>query len=272
VRIRTSVAIGTLCALTFVGCGGDDGPAESTNEPPAEPEENRVEIGMSEYAFGMPETITGGSVTLEFTNNGELPHEAAFGSIAGDHDLDDVKKAIESGQQPSWFKDLAGIPILDSGATTSMTRDLEPGRYIFLCFLPVPGKGTPHVNEGMVQIFDAEGTTESEGPEPDLSIVATDDGFDVPEISAGTHAIELVNDGSKPHEFVIVSFEPGKTVDDVEKWFQSGFKTEKPAVLPGGLQSIDPGTSVVVEMTFDSGRAYTIQDFENRLEANFEVK
>jgi hypothetical protein len=270
-RIGKTVVFAALCALTLVACGGGDD-SDAGPEPGAAPEVNRVEVGMTEYAFGMAEEVTGGNITLEFTNSGELPHEAAFGSIAGDHDLDDVMKAIRSQEEPKWFKDLAGIPVLEPGATTSMTRELEPGRYIFLCFLPVPGRGAPHVTEGMVQLFDAEGESEAEGPQPDLTITATDEGFDVPEVPSGTQAIELVNDGTKPHEFAIFSPEPGKAEKDIDKWFGSGFKTEKPAVFPGGMQSIEPGTSVVVEMTFESGRTYIVQDFESELEAEFDVQ
>lgn len=270
--VRRSVIFVVLCALTFIACGDGNGAGDSEGEPAAPPEQNRFEVVMTEYAFEMPASITGGTVTLEFTNSGDIPHEAAFGSISGDHDLDDVMKALEGGGFPKWMNDLAGIPVLDSGATASMTRDLEPGRYVFLCFLPVPGKGAPHASEGMVHVFDAEGTSEAEPLEPDLTITATDDGFQVPEISAGTHVIELVNDGTKPHEFAIFSLDSGKTEKDIDKWFGSGFKTEKPALFPGGLQSIDPGTSVIVEMTFESGRTYTVQDFENKLVSEFEVQ
>ena len=275
-RFHRSVAVLVLCALLLGACGNDtEGGGDATEpgatEAPAEQEENRVEVGMTEYAFGMPATITGGTVTLDFENKGELPHEAAFGSI-GDKTIDDVMKAIESNKQPKWFEDLAGVPVLDPGMSASMTRDLDPGNYIFLCFLPIPGKGAPHVTEGMVQVFEAEGDSEAPSPAPDATITATDDGFDVPEIGAGEQTIELVNGGEKPHEFAIFSFEEGMSAKDIGKWFNSGFESEKPAVFPGGLQSIQPGTSVIVEMTFESGRTYTIEDFENKLEATFEVE
>jgi hypothetical protein len=266
-----SIALIALCATAFAACGGETPDSGDTGQPEPQAEENRVEIGMTEYAFGMPETVTGGTVTLEFVNRGEIPHEAGFGAIAGDHDLDDVMKAIESGEFPPWVSDLAGIPVLDPGATTSMTRDLEPGRYVFFCFLPVPGEGAPHASEGMVQVFDTEGVSEATGPEPELTITASEDGFEVPDITAGAHTIELVNAGDKSHEFAILSFEPGKTEKDINRWFGSGFETEKPAVFPGGLQSIKPGTSVIVEMTFESGRTYTIEDFQNKLTETFEV-
>lgn len=260
------------CAVVLAACGGGGGGTVGGEAPAEGPEENRVQVGLTEYAFGMPETVTGGTVTLEFTNNGDIPHEAAFGSVAGDHSADDVIKAIQSGKEPGWLEDLAGVPVLDAGATASMTRDLDPGTYVFLCFLPIPGKGAPHVTEGMIHLFDAEGTSEAASPEPDLAITATDKGFDVPEIAAGKQTLELVNEGKKAHEFAIFSLEQGKTEKDIDKWFGSGFKTDKPAVFPGGLQSIEPGASVIVEMTFEAGRTYLVQDFGNKLKAEFEVE
>ena len=185
--------------------------------------------------------------------------------------MDDVMKALEGGRPPKWFKDIAGIPVLSPGVSASMTRDLDEGQYIFLCFLPTP-EGGPHVEEGMVRLFNLTGTSDAEAPTPDLSITATDDGFEVPDISAGTHTIELVNDGSEPHEFAFLSYEEGMTERDLGKWFQSGFKTDAPALFPGGMQSIKPGTSVIVEMTFESGRTYTLEDFEAKLRSEIEVE
>jgi hypothetical protein len=273
-RALKVIGLATVLALGLVACGGSEEAPDAApkEEAPSEPDENRVEIGMTEYAYGMPETIEGGNVTLDFTNNGEIPHEAAFGVIGGGHDEKDALRALERNLPAPWFKDLAGIPVLDAGASASMTRDLEPGLYSFFCFLPVPGKGAPHLNEGMVQFFEVEGTSAAAGPTTDLQIIATDDGFDVPEIAAGEQTIELVNEGSKAHEFAIFGLEPGKSLKDIDKWFGSGFETDKPAVFPGGMQSIKPGTSVVVEMTFESGRTYLVQDFENKLEAEFTVE
>jgi hypothetical protein len=252
-----------LCASLFLAaCGSDGGGDEETDtaDTPAAAE-NVVQVDLTEYEFGMPDTVEGGVVTFEASNTGTLPHEMAFGKIEGDHDMDDVMKALDSEQPPSWFSDVAGIPLLSPGLTASMTRDLEEGRYIFLCFLPTP-EGGPHAMEGMVKLFEVEGTSDAELPEPDVTVVANADGFEVPEIAAGTHVIEFSNEDSKPHEFAVFSYEEGKTEQDIGKYFNSGFKTEPPAVFPGGMQSIPSGEPVFVEMTFESGRTYTLEDFE----------
>lgn len=267
--LLTSIAL-ALC-LVLVSCGTDGDEATPAGNATSLPRaENVVGVGLTEYSFDMPDEVLGGTVTFRATNTGALPHEVAFGSVQGDRTMDDVLKALESRDPPPWLEDLAGIPVLSSGVTAAMTRDLDEGNYVFLCFLPTP-EGRPHAAEGMVKFFSVSGESDAEPPPADFTITVTDDGFDVPEITAGTHTIELVNGGTKPHEFAIYSLEPGKTERDIDKWFGSGLKGESPAVFPGGMQSVDPETTIVVELTFESGRTYLLQDFENQLEAEIAV-
>lgn len=269
-RKRIGLVVAICCSPALVSCGEDDGGDGADGVGPATSQDNVVDVELSEYAFGMTGDIAGGTVTFRTVNKGELPHEVAFGSIEGDRTMEDVEKALQSRRPPDWLKDIAGIPVISPGVTTSMTRELEEGQYLFLCFLPTP-EGQPHVTEGMVRLFSVEGVSDAEPPEPDLTITASDDGFDVPEITAGTHTIQLVNDGTKAHEFAFVSYEPGKSEKDLNKWFGSGFKTEAPALFPGGMQSIGPGESVIVGMTFESGRTYRLEDFENKLSSEITI-
>lgn len=270
-RTRFAMVALLCCALLLAACGDEGGSdSEGGNAAPAE-EENVVEVGLMEYSFDMVEEAEAGTITFDATNQGDLPHEIAFGQIEGDRTMDDVMKALEGGRPPQWFKDIAGVPVLSPGVSASMTRDLDEGQYIFLCFLPTP-EGGPHAEEGMIRLFNLTGTSDAEAPTPDLTITATEDGFDVPDISAGTHTIELVNDGSKPHEFAFLSYEEGMTEKDIGKWFQSGYETDAPALFPGGMHSIKPGTSVIVEMTFESGRTYTLEDFEAKFTNEIEVE
>jgi uncharacterized cupredoxin-like copper-binding protein len=272
-RFVHKIGVASIAALLLLGACAEkkDASVSPGGNTEAAAQENVVEIGLTEYAFGMPEQIEGGMVTLEISNQGEMVHEMAFGKIEGDHDMADVQKALKSGSQPKWFSDIGGIPLVDPGMTVSLTRELEPGRYILMCFLPVPGSGKPHVMEGMVHIFDAVGTSEATAPQVDATVVATDKGFDVPSIEAGDQTLELVNEGTKAHEFAIYSLNEGMTEKDIGKWFESGFETPKPALFPGGMQSIEPGTTVWIEMTFESGRTYLLEDFEAKIKENIEV-
>ncbi|MGH2747084.1 MAG: hypothetical protein ACRDKB_04060 [Actinomycetota bacterium] len=263
-------AVGSLVLLAACGSDGD-GAAPDGGGQEQTLVQNVVEVGLTEYAFGMPDDVTGGVVTFEFANKGSEPHEMGLVGIEGDRGLEDVMKAIEKGGFPPWAEDLSGIPAISSGIETSMTRELDEGTYAFMCFLPTP-EGEPHVAQGMVSVFGVTGTSDADLPEPDLRIAVTDDGFEVPEIEAGTYTVELANDGTKLHELAFISFEPGKGEKDLGRWFNSGYEGEAPAVFPGGVKAIRPGSSVIVTLRFESGRTYTLEDFENDLRTSIVVE
>jgi len=63
--------------------------------------------------------------------------------------------------------------------------------------------------------------------------------------------------------------EPGKSVADAQKWFQSGFKGTAPVKLLGAMQSIPQGTSVYLTATFEAGRKYVLSDEEHHLQTTF---
>lgn len=262
-----------IVGLAAASCGGGDTvPNDAVGTP--EPQQNIVEVGLTEFAFGMPaDTITGGNVTFQFTNQGDAHHEVGFGSVPESMTIEDVERAVKKGGPPKGAEDLAGIPILSPGYSAGMVRDLQPGSYVFLCFLPVAGeKGyTPHAAKGMVTLFEVEGTSEAPAPAPEYTVTVTDKAFDIPEIEPGDHWVELVNEGTKPHEFALFSPEAGNTLKDIDGWFGGGQEGPVPAVFPGGLQSIPEGESIVVQITFEAGRSYLFQDFENKIETEFEV-
>jgi hypothetical protein len=223
-------------------------------------ETNVVKVQATEYSFTMPDQVTGGVITFEMANIGGLPHEFAFGRLEEGTEPEEVIRAIQQGKQPEGVEDLAGVPVLGPQRTTSMTRELEPGTYGFVCFFPSP-EGEPHVAHGMIKFFEVSGDSGAALPEAEALIVATDEGFEVPEIGAGEQTLELRNDGQDPHEFLLFSLEPGKKERDIDGWFNSGLKGDPPAIFPGGMQSIDPGTSVFVTVEFEVGRAYQLRDF-----------
>ena len=147
---------------------------------------------------------------------------------------------------------------------------MEPGTYVFLCFMP-DTDGTPHVMRGMSKLFKAVGTVEGEAPDADGAIVATDEAFEMPSIGGGEQTLELKNTGSAPHEFTIVAFDEGKTMDDVGGWFATGMQGDAPADFVGGMQTVQPGESVWVTLELESGRTYTVIDSDTGVTGQFTV-
>jgi hypothetical protein len=261
------VAVLCVLPLGLVACGDDDD--SSAPEP--------VSVDGKEYAFVMPDRIDGGFVTMDFTNSGEELHEYGLGRLDEDVTEADLDKALASGEEPKGIEDIGGVPVLTPGADVSISRDLEPGRYVFVCFIPDP-KGRPHIALGMKKVFEVEGDADAEPPDVDGVIVANDKSFDVPPIEAGEQTLELRNSASEPREFGLAGLRPGHTIQEASKFFAPlekgrGFKVpaEAPLELLGAMQSIPAGTSVYFTAEFKQGWQYRIADEENGLEQLFKV-
>jgi hypothetical protein len=262
-------ALATVVVLTgllgLAACGGDDeneaGGTTAATTAAAESDAGAIEVKGAEYAFLMPEEAEGGVVSFETSNIGKEVHEYALGRLDEGKTLADVMKALEQEQRdpPTWFEDVGGVPVLSQGEEITITRDLEPGTYVMLCFLPSP-KGVPHVNLGMVKSFELVGDSGRELPEPDAVIAAKSGTYEIPAIEAGRQTLELRNADTKEREFFLVSFKPGKTLQDIDAWGEGGFKGPAPGTFHGAMQTIPPGTSVFLEIDLKPGVEYTLSD------------
>jgi hypothetical protein len=257
---RPLIATVASTFLVLAACSSDGG--ETPPEPSDSPEAaTAVSVTATEYAFDVPAEVQGGVVKMAFTNAGGLAHEFAFARIEEGKTEADVEAVVATRQEPpGWMEDVAGVPGLSPGESVTVTRTLEPGTYAFLCFFP-DAEGTPHASLGMHKVFTIAGDTGAALPEPDATITATDAGLQVPTFSSGEQTVEFENGGTEPHELLLVAFEPGKSVDDVDRWFESGYKGEPPATFLGGMQTIPAGESVFLTIEFEPDVEYTAIDF-----------
>jgi len=244
---------------------------ETDRRAPQSPDATTVDVAATEYSFDVPAEVTGGVVTMRFTNTGGLPHEFAFARIDEGKTEADVRAVIESGQEPpDWAEDVAGVPALSPGESITVTRTLEPGSYVFLCFFP-DVEGTPHAALGMYELFTIAGDSGLTLPQPDATITATDDGLQVPALTAGEQVVQFRNGGTEPHELALVEFEPGKGVDDVDGWIEGGYEGETPVTFLGGMQTIPEGESVFLTIDLEPGVEYTALDFTTESMETFTV-
>lgn len=261
-RLLTATASGVL--LLAACTSSDEGGGVSPSAQPG-PETQVVKVSATEYAFDVPAQVEGGFVAMEFANTGGLPHEFAFVRIDPGKTEADVEAVIDSGNEPpEWMHDVAGVPALSPGQTVTVTRDLEPGTHMFVCFFPSPD-GTPHAQLGMYELFEIAGDTGASAPEPDLVISASGDGLTVPEIPAGEQTVELRNDGPGEHSFFILRSEvedasANQIFEAVDEWFGGGLEGPAPAAFLGGMQTIPAGTSVFETITFDPGTYLVFDD------------
>jgi uncharacterized cupredoxin-like copper-binding protein len=264
-RARAAIGLGAIAIAGGVTAVASD----SLGSSPA-PAVVRVEA--VEYGYVMPRQVTGGAVSLELANTGKQLHQLALVRLAGDRTADDLLVALdgaEDSEEADWIVDVAGVPALSPGASVTLTRTLDqPGTYVFFCLLPSPDF-TPHASLGMIQQFEVAGDSGATLPQADVAITATESGFDVPAVAAGTVTLELRNAGQKPHELWLVAYDDGATDADVDAWFESGQQGPAPATFLGGIQSIPGGTSVFQRLELHAGTTYTLSDYSTGFESTF---
>ena len=91
-------------------------------------------------------TVPAGSVTFTVTNDGTIPHE--FVVLQTDTPAGDFPIESFEGESARIDEDTAGTNVgetgdMDAGATKTLTIDLAPGHYAFVCNLPA------HYGQGM---------------------------------------------------------------------------------------------------------------------------
>jgi hypothetical protein len=126
---------------------GTDGPAALPDD------ELAGEIGTADFAFEVPPDFDGQG-TYAVGNDGEQQHEVAVYALDDGASSGDVIDALVEGSGPPPMTPVAGIgPVAGlRGVDAYVELALQPGEYVFLCFLPdVAGEGVPHFVNGMVQ-------------------------------------------------------------------------------------------------------------------------
>jgi hypothetical protein len=269
--MRRSLIFVATAALSLSACSSEGGGEDRSPTGEGSPGATTVDVEATEYSFNVPAEVAGGAVQMRFTNIGGVPHEFAFGRIEEDKTEADVEAVIESGEQPpEWMQDVAGVPGLSPNQSVTVTRMLEPGSYVFMCFFP-DAEGTPHAALGMYKVFTIAGDTGAPLPEPDATITATDDGLQVPTLTPGEQVVQFENGGSKPHELFLAAFERGMGIKDVDQWFRGGYQGEPPATFLGGMQTIPAGESVFLTLDLEPGVKYTALDMTTKSMETFTV-
>lgn len=125
----------------------------------------RVDVAAVDYAFeGVPETIAPGTVTFEFSNEGNEMHEMLMVRYKDPSTtIEDLMKL--SDQEAQKAIDFLGASFGPPGTTDVENKELTPGKYALLCFVPVgstsekaarKADGPPHVARGMSAEFTVE--------------------------------------------------------------------------------------------------------------------
>src|SRR2546422_3952542 len=180
-----------------------------------------VTITATDYAFGVPDTLPAGLTTFRLVNQGKELHHANLVRLGDGKTVADFQAGIAAAMKshappPSWMAFVGGPNAVTLGDTGVATQMLEPGSYVFVCWIPSLD-GVSHVMKGMIHslVVTAGAAPAPAAAEPaaDATIKLTDYDFQLSQpLTAGKHVVRVENIGAQAHEVVIAALCPGKTL------------------------------------------------------------
>src|SRR5207247_7154782 len=192
-----------------------------------------ITITATDYAFGVPDTIAAGLTTFRVVNQGKELHHANLVRLGEGKTVADFQAGLAAAMKnhtppPTWMGLAGGPNAVTLGDTGVATQMLEPGSYVFVCWIPSPD-GVPHVMKGMMHplLVTARAAPAPVAAEPatDVTIKLTDYDFQLSQpLTAGKHVVGVENTGAQAHEIVIAALSPGKTLRDFIAWEEGGEK------------------------------------------------
>ncbi|MCO8126282.1 hypothetical protein NHL50_03575 [Acidimicrobiia bacterium EGI L10123] len=118
-----------------------------------------VEFRAIDYGYeGLPATLPAGATSFVMSNESEAgeAHEFVLVKLSDDTDLS-IQELLEmpEAEAEQHIDTFAGGTFAPAGATAGTVTELSPGRWAYVCFIPVgsvgdtEGSGPPHFVEGM---------------------------------------------------------------------------------------------------------------------------
>jgi hypothetical protein len=128
---------------------GDNAAAEPTAD---------VVMDMDDFSFSLSRPLSAGVQTIRVNNRGAQPHEVFLARLAPGKSAGDLLASLAPDAPPEAidWQALGGVSVIESGAHSYFTAELEPGTYALLCFAPDHDSGAPHFMMGMMQEFVVE--------------------------------------------------------------------------------------------------------------------
>jgi hypothetical protein len=235
-------------------------PKEEAAEPVAAATPQVASFTATEFAFAGPDSIAPGMTQIDFVNNGQQPHHMILVRINDGHTMQELNEFMAANPEatPSFITFYGAANVVGNGGRTGSTVDLPAGQYVAVCFVSDPADGKPHIDKGMLKTLVVAGERhEAPAPVAVAQITLSDFAFELPDLTAGTHTFQVVNNGPQPHEAQLVRLNDGVTVEQFLAAEQSG-TTPPPGVALGGSGAISQGISNWWTVTLEPGNYVVI--------------
>ncbi len=243
--------------LLLAGTACQERPAKVADSAPAPAGPQQIMVQTRDFAFTAPDTVRAGMSTIHLANNGPGLHHAMLFRLDSGKTMADVGAALKAGgRMPAWFVPAGGANAIAPGDSTAVTQELSAGNYLWTCFVDVPNH-VPHITKGMMRpmtVLPASAGTVS-APEADIHVTLRDYAFEFSTpLTAGHHTLKVEAAPGQPHEMVLIKLAPGKTADDLMKYFDDPAPQGPPPGVPvGGVGDITSGHPVYFSADFTPG-------------------
>lgn len=153
-----TIGMAVLVMGFLPACGGDDEGASSPSATSGTSDDGMIAVTLQEFAVGaVPASAPGGTVTLDVSNIGpDDVHEFVVIST------DLAPTELPTGEDGAVLEDGEGMEVIDEiedlavDATETLTVELEPGPYVFICNIYDKQEKESHYQEGMRLGFTVE--------------------------------------------------------------------------------------------------------------------
>jgi hypothetical protein len=103
--------------------------------------------------------------------------------------------------------------------------------------------------------FFVVATPAAQTPAPSITIVLTDHHFRLSApVEGGTLTWRVKNEGSEPHQTIVVRLPAGVSEYGEKAWFEHGSKGPEPGERVGGLENLAPGAEASFETNLKPGK------------------
>lgn len=196
-----------------------------------------------------PEELPTGIVPITFHNTGDTPTIYLMGRLNEGLTFDQFMAGMaESPDAILVLMTLLGGGVFGPGES-EITFDLKPGTHVVAAM----GEGAPAVVA--LEVREGENPNTTPAPVGDIVVNLVDFSFVMPdEIKTGPQLWEITNTGTQPHEFNIISVEPGTTLAQLMDMMQAFMNPDGPPA-PGVFfwPPVGPGERAWVEVDLAPG-------------------
>lgn len=110
-----------------------------------------ITIKLTDYAFGVADTIPAGHHVIKVDNDGPQMHEIVFVKLEPGKTVEDFLAWSEKLQGPPPASLVHGVSPMTTGQSNTVAVDLLPGDYAMVCFVSDTRDKKPHFLHGMVK-------------------------------------------------------------------------------------------------------------------------